>query len=238
VIANSFQRAGLDQQFPFESDLIDVHCDCLDQGQGPVKTGPHGFCPIVDADQRQVIQGGPHAVILYRVAEETWNLKLFRGKTQACWVVVEGSTHTNEWSGRILDEQEAAAVRDSQATSDKPQDDNTDGPVAPDGFRYRGKIYSPLARGPFRTLFGAWTMQGRCVDRDDLAETLYEDREETLNETTLRSLRGELNDFFRAHKILYNAKVRGRSIAIKDGAPPAARPIKSPGPARRKKTRR
>jgi hypothetical protein len=87
----------------------------------------------------------------------------------------------------------------------RPADDSEDGPVAPDGFRYCGKVYSPLARGPFRALSVAWESEGRCVDREDLAETLYEDREEPVNENTLRDLRGALNDFFRAYNIPYKA---------------------------------
>jgi hypothetical protein len=111
----SFQRAGLDQRFPFESDLLRVSCDCLDMGQGPQWTEA-GFCATVDAEEREILREGSNPVILYRVAETTRNLDLFRGKNQVCWVVVEGSTLTNQWSGRILDAAEAAAVK-KQATN-------------------------------------------------------------------------------------------------------------------------
>jgi hypothetical protein len=53
--------------------------------------------------------------VLYRVAEDTRNLALFRKKTQVCWVVVEGSRNTNQWNGRILDAAEAADIRGKPA---------------------------------------------------------------------------------------------------------------------------
>ena len=120
----------------------------------------------------------------------------------------------------------------------KPEGPNADGPVEPDGFRHAGKVYSPLARGPFRALAVAWQSEGRCLDSRDLSEPLYGDREEELNDSTLRDLRGKLNDFFRTHDIPYKATVRGYSIAIKDGAPSAARPAKRARPGRKKPTRR
>ena len=109
-----------------------------------------------------------------------------------------------------------------------------------DGFRYCGKVFDnpPMARGPFHALSLMWNSEGRCVDREDLAEVLYGDREEALNENTLRGLQRRLNDFFRAHRIQYKATVRGYSIAIKDGNPPAARRAKQTRPARKKNTRR
>jgi hypothetical protein len=126
----------------------------------------------------------------------------------------------------------------TKAKRNNEEEPQPDGPVAPDGFRHAGKVYSPLARGPFRALSVAWELDGRCANKDDLSETLYGDREETLNQSTLRDLRGKLNDFFRDHKIPYKATVRGYSITIKDGDPPTTRPPKRAEPARREKTRR
>ena len=124
------------------------------------------------------------------------------------------------------------------ADSGKPKDDSADGPTGVDSFRYRGKPYAPLAKGPFAALSVVWKSEGRCANRQDLAEALYGDREEQLNESTLRDLRGKLNEFFRANSIPYKAIVRGYSIAVKDGAPPAARPVKRLRPGGKKKTRR
>jgi hypothetical protein len=99
-------------RFSFENELVYVNCDCLDfgDGTGPQRVGPFGFHAISDADQRKVICSGRQPVILYRVAEDTTNLGLFRNKAQVCWVIVEGSVHTNKWSGRILDSAEAAQL--------------------------------------------------------------------------------------------------------------------------------
>ncbi len=112
-----------DPRFPFERELVRVHCDCFDNGDGngPRRVGPYGFHPLSDADQREVIQDGPRPTVLYRVAEDTRNLDLFRSKEQLSWVVVEGSRNTNQWAGRILDADEAAAVRKSKGrTAGKP----------------------------------------------------------------------------------------------------------------------
>ena len=139
-----------------------------------------------------------------------------------------------------LIEQGLLKARSFCTDAQKPTPNNReDGPVAPDGFRHDGKVYDTpsLARGPFRALSVAWESEGRCANREDLAGTLYGDREEQLNENTLRDLRGTLNDFFRAHDIPYKAIVRGYSIAIKDGKPPAARSAKQSRPSRKKKIR-
>jgi hypothetical protein len=143
---------------------------------------------------------------------------------------------------RFLHELEQSLLKARSAVSsdeqERPADDSEDAPVAPDGFRYCGKVYSPLARGPFRALSVVWESENRCVNREDLAEAIYGDREEELEENTLRGLRSELNGFFRAHHVPYKATVRGYSIAIKEGNPPAAGSAKQSRPGRKKKTRR
>ena len=120
---------------------------------------------------------------------------------------------------------DTAAAASYLADTEATEKQNDDGPVSPDGFRYGGTIYDkpPLARGPFHALSAVWIQDGRCVDSSKLKEPLYGDREEELNESTLRDLRGQINDFFRSHSIPYRATVRGYFLAIKDGAPQPAR---------------
>jgi hypothetical protein len=119
-----------------------------------------------------------------------------------------------------------------------PEGDSEDGPAGADGFRYGGKVYAPLARGPFRALSAIWQSKDRCLHSRDLPELLYGDREEELNENTLRGLRGELNGFFRHHAIPYKATVRGVRIAIKTDVLQAVKTTKRPKAPRKKKTRR
>ena len=97
--------------------------------------------------------------------------------------------------------------------------DDQDGPFALYGFRHNGQIYDhpPLARSPFLALSAAWKSKRRCVNQEDLAEALYKDREEGLNESTLRNLQRGINDFFSVpDKIPYKATCPQVSIAIKD----------------------
>ena len=86
-----------------------------------------------------------------------------------------------------------------------------------------------------------WQSKDRCVsDTRELQEGLYGDREEELADSTLRDLRGTLNEFFRGHHIPYKAIVRDRSttIAIKHGELSGAKPPKRTKPERKKKNRR
>jgi len=94
----------------------------------------------------------------------------------------------------------------------------SDGPVPPNGFRWAGKVHLPLAKGPFSALAAAWPENGHCIHKDDLATALG-DSEETLPDSSMPSIRGELNEFFTFHNIPLHAKVRGLFLAIQDGAP-------------------
>jgi hypothetical protein len=112
----------------------------------------------------------------------------------------------------------------------KPADGNDDGPVEPNSFRWKRKVFRPIARGPFRALKAAWANDGHCIHKDDLAEILG-DAEALLPDNTMASIRGDLNEFFTANHILVHATVRDNQLAIQDGPP---RPRKSK--AKRKNT--
>jgi len=109
------------------------------------------------------------------------------------------------------------------ATAPAPAPDHADGSVPPNRFRYRGKEYGPIARGPFVALDAAWPEDGHCIHKDDLA-VVFDPAARLLADNTIPSIRGELNDFFRHHKIPYHATVRenGLYLAIQDGPPRAA----------------
>ena len=112
----------------------------------------------------------------------------------------------------------------------KPQDDSTDGPVAPDGFRFQGVVYHGLGDKPFRALDYVWTQDNRTAYNSDLAEPVYGDREEDLiPDNAVGGWRREINRFFIRNIILYHAKQGGRSrkfLAVCDGPPAESQPKK------------
>ena len=222
-----------DSRFPFEADLLRVHCDCYDPGDG---RGPRridlSFYPRVDADQREVIQDGPHPTVLYRVAEDTRNLDLLRGPTQVCWVVVEGSTHTGQWSGRILDAAEAATVREGKPARAKggPVED---GPVSPDGFAWGPKVYRRLANKPFSALQFLWGQPNRTARYDELAGPVWGDSEVMAPAFGPAGVRRQINLFFDRHRIPYHAEQGNGFLTIRDGKPRP--PRRTPKPKAKKR---
>lgn len=103
--------------------------------------------------------------------------------------------------------------------------DEPDGPTPPDGFRWKGSVYSPLAKGPYRALEAVWKAKYRCVDASALSMAISDDHAcDHLPDNSMPSLRGELNDFFRKYRITLHARVRNRQwLVLKDGPPPKAK---------------
>ena len=95
-----------------------------------------------------------------------------------------------------------------------------EGPVPPNGFRWKGKVYAPLVKGPFLALAAAWPNDGRCIHKDDLTTALG-DSEMWLADSAMHSIRGQLNKFFRRNRIPFHATVKGLLLAIQDGFPRA-----------------
>lgn len=125
---------------------------------------------------------------------------------------------------------------DTRATTAQPQGAvDEDGPVPPDGFRLKGTLYRPLAKGPFNAIAHLWGCRDRWCDIQDLPQVLYGDCEEMLSDNTVRNLREGLNTFFRQHTIPFRAVAKGKVLAVLDGAP---RPLRTKAPAKKRRRQR
>ena len=110
-----------------------------------------------------------------------------------------------------------------------------DGPLPPNGFRWGGKLYSPIAKRPFLALTLAWPNDGRCLHKDDFADQLGE-RTDTLGDYAMQSIRGQLQAFFRLNELPYRATVSGLYLTIQD-APPKPADSKPKSKTKRRRAR-
>lgn len=96
-----------------------------------------------------------------------------------------------------------------------------DGPVAPDTFRFRNDLFGGLAPRLRKALEACWKKRTRTASCDDLAETVWGDREDSVSASpaAMATLRRDLNRFFRQHKISYHARVKHWHLCIEGGPP-------------------
>lgn len=180
-------------------------------------------------------------VLPWPVPEDDENLKAF-----SSWMRGAGGAYSSLMREASESTAEAAScirrwLSDVAGDSGEPNvadSKSQDGPVRPDGFRWGGEVYRPIAKGPFLALLATWSCSDRCIYADDMPRALG-DSEAMLADYTMPSIRGELNDFFRQNEIPYHAIVKGRFFAIKDSPPrPAKRSTKTPKKTAKKAPRR
>jgi len=125
-----------------------------------------------------------------------------------------------------------AEATDDQPPAEQPANTTRDGPTEPDAFVWQNRKYGGLPRGPFGALRYLWGCEGRAARPDEeMAESVYGDREQGFPDTAVRGLRQELNNFFRTNKLPFHARQHNGYLSIDDGEP-------KPAKARRKMPKR
>lgn len=80
-----------------------------------------------------------------------------------------------------------------------------DGPVAPDGFQYKGVLYKGLTAKPFAAIRFIWSTRNRCAVDRELGEPVWGDHVEEPDKNAVGNLRKQLNTFFRKNDIPFHA---------------------------------
>lgn len=100
-------------------------------------------------------------------------------------------------------------TRSGQGASDRSAHhtrEDEDGPVAPDGFVYRGRRYTVRAGLVFRLLDALWRAPNRTLSYDELAGPVWKDHAVEVTDGKIGSVRTRANGVFKEHDLPFRVQ--------------------------------
>lgn len=103
-----------------------------------------------------------------------------------------------------------------EAPANPPKVHVQDGPCGGDSFTWRGRTERGLKSLPWRLVAALWVAHGRTEAIEDLAESVWGDRNEEITEAQVSSARRESNKFFERRHLPFRVAVkqRGRYVRL------------------------
>ena len=102
-----------------------------------------------------------------------------------------------------------------QSDAPEPNSSPPDGPLPPDGFRWKGKEFRGLAPQPWRLIDFLWQQKGQQAEFAQLAEPVWRDRAEAVDSKNFGSTRRDANRWLKSHDLPFKVESKSDTAFLK-----------------------